>query len=61
MLPSFIEANTGKADVLVSGSTYIQSETEGSEALCTDIPLGDAHLRTDVTIDYQVSVILLQL
>ena len=53
MPSSFITKNTGKADVLVSGSTYIQNEVEGSQQ-CSDLPIEDFDLRTDVDIQYQL-------
>lgn len=60
MLPSFIQKNTGKADVLVSGSTYIQTETLGGETTCTEVSIDESQLLVNQQTTYQLIKIELQ-
>ena len=49
---NFIQAHASKADDLVSGTTnsnYMKQDLE-----CTDIPLDDVELRTDLEVKYEV-------
>ena len=60
MLPSFIQKNTGKADVLVSGSTYIQTETLDDKTQCSDVSIDESQLLVNQQTTYQLIKIELQ-